>query len=54
MLPLWQIHSDWDFVAKHATLAEHFSSRFIFTRWPVWAYRLRMRYFSNDADRRSP
>jgi hypothetical protein len=48
-----RVKNDWDVVAEHATLANYFLDRFIFRRWPVWAYQLRMRYFPNGADRRS-
>ncbi|MFM0283967.1 hypothetical protein P0D75_38770 [Paraburkholderia sediminicola] len=43
----------WDFVVEHSTLAEYYLNRFIFRRWPVWAFSLRMRFFPNDFDRRS-
>lgn len=43
----------WEYCVEHATLANYFIDRFIFGRWPAWAYGLRMRLFPNDLDRRS-
>ena len=43
----------WDLSVEHAALAHYYLDRFIFRAWPIWAFRLRMRLFPNDLDRRS-
>lgn len=43
----------WAYCVEHASLANYYLDRFIFRPWPVWAFRLRMRLFPNDLDRRS-
>ncbi|QGZ61659.1 hypothetical protein [Paraburkholderia acidisoli] len=43
----------WERSVEHATLANYYLDRFVFRRWPNWAFGLRMRYFPNDLDRRS-
>ena len=43
----------WDLCVEHAALASYYLDRFIFRAWPIWAFRLRMRLFPNDLDRRS-
>ncbi len=44
---------NWNLVAEHAVMGEYMLDRFVFRLWPVWAFRLRMRFFKNDLDRRS-
>ncbi|MFM0095625.1 hypothetical protein PQQ87_08430 [Paraburkholderia nemoris] len=43
----------WDYCVEHAALANYYLDRFVFRRWPVWGFKLKMRIFPNDLDRRS-
>ncbi|NPT44342.1 hypothetical protein GNZ12_24130 [Paraburkholderia sp. 1N] len=45
--------TNWHLVAEHASLANYYLDRFIFRRWPAWAFKLRMRFLPNDLDQRS-
>jgi hypothetical protein len=48
-----RLYDDWQRTTEHATLAAYFLDRLVFSRWPRWAHRLRMRLSPNDLDRRS-
>lgn len=43
----------WDYCVEHASLANYYLDRFVFRRWPMWFFQLRMRVLPNDLDRRS-
>ncbi|WP_158760123.1 hypothetical protein [Paraburkholderia acidiphila] len=43
----------WERCVEHATLANYYLDCFVFSVWPNWIFRLRMRLFPNDLDRRS-
>jgi hypothetical protein len=51
--PLPLIYADWQRAVEHATLAAYFLDRLVFSRWPRWLHRLRMKWRPNDLDRRS-
>lgn len=38
---------------EHATLATYFLDRFVFSRWPKWIHRARMKLRPNEFDKRS-
>ncbi|MFM0732726.1 hypothetical protein PQQ52_19795 [Paraburkholderia sediminicola] len=48
-----QLFDDWLLCVEHATLAAYFLDRFVFSRWPRWVHRLRMKLHPNALDRRS-
>lgn len=48
-----KIYADWQMCVEHATLANYFLDRLVFTRWPRWCHRFRMKFFPNDLDKRS-
>lgn len=43
----------WDYCVEHASLANYYLDRFVFRRWPMRFFQLRMRVLPNDLDRRS-
>ncbi|MDR5741547.1 hypothetical protein QCE73_00090 [Caballeronia sp. LZ029] len=43
----------WDLVCEHATLSAYYIDRFLFRKWPRWAFRLCMTITPNDFDQRS-
>lgn len=43
----------WDYCVEHATLANYYLDRFVFRRWPMWFFKLRMIVCPNDLDHRS-
>jgi hypothetical protein len=47
------VYAEWAQCVEHATLACYFLDRFMFTRWPRWAHRCRMKLRPNDLDKRS-
>lgn len=48
-----QLYADWRLCVEHATLANYFLNRRVFSRWPRWCQRVRMKCFPNDLDQRS-
>ncbi|KVS12755.1 hypothetical protein WK32_32715 [Burkholderia vietnamiensis] len=48
-----QRYADWRLCVEHATLANYFLDRFVFSRWPRWCHRVRMALRPNEFDRRS-
>ncbi|MBN3831920.1 hypothetical protein [Burkholderia sp. Ac-20344] len=48
-----QRYADWQRCVEHATLANYFLDRFVFSRWPRWCHRVRMALRPNELDRRS-
>jgi hypothetical protein len=46
-------YEDWQLCVEHATLANYFLDRLVFSRWPRWCHRVRMAVCPNDLDRRS-
>ncbi|WP_176331669.1 hypothetical protein [Burkholderia vietnamiensis] len=48
-----RLYREWQGCVERATLANYFLDRFVFSRWPRWCHRLRMKFFPNDHDRRS-
>ncbi|MEM5402749.1 hypothetical protein [Paraburkholderia unamae] len=47
------IYADWQRAVEHATLAAYLLDRLVFSRWPRWVQRCRMKLRPNDLDRRS-
>ncbi|MCA8082061.1 hypothetical protein [Burkholderia cepacia] len=48
-----RLYADWRLCVEHATLANYFLDRLVFSRWPRWCQRVRMKYSPNDLDTRS-
>ncbi|MBY8608162.1 hypothetical protein K7N18_25380 [Burkholderia arboris] len=48
-----QLYADWRLCVEHATLANYFLDRLVFSRWPRWCHRVRMAVWPNELDRRS-
>ncbi|MDN8037878.1 hypothetical protein [Burkholderia vietnamiensis] len=48
-----QRYAEWQLCVEHATLANYFLDRFVFSRWPRWCHRVRMAVWPNEFDRRS-
>ncbi|MCQ4564161.1 MULTISPECIES: hypothetical protein [Burkholderia cepacia complex] len=48
-----QLYADWRLCVEHATLANYFLDRLVFSRWPRWCQRVRMKFSPNDLDTRS-
>ncbi|WDD90311.1 hypothetical protein Bsp3421_000136 (plasmid) [Burkholderia sp. FERM BP-3421] len=48
-----QLYAKWRMCVEHATLAGYFLDRLVFSPWPRWMHRCRMRLWRNDLDRRS-
>ncbi|OXI28260.1 hypothetical protein CFB89_33335 [Burkholderia sp. AU16741] len=48
-----RLYADWRLCVEHATLANYFLDRLVFSRWPQWCQRLRMAVRPNDLDQRS-
>ncbi|WP_230954495.1 hypothetical protein [Burkholderia cepacia] len=48
-----QLYTDWRLCVEHATLANYFLDRLVFSRWPRWCHRVRMALRPNELDRRS-
>lgn len=51
--PATLVYADWRRAVEHATLAAYLLDRLVFSRWPRWAHRCRMKFWPNDLDRRS-
>jgi hypothetical protein len=45
--------ANWNLIVEHATLANYLLDRFIFRRRPAWMFKLRIRFFPIDLDKRS-
>lgn len=48
-----RLYADWRLCVEHATLANYFLDRLVFSRWPRWCQRLRMILRPNGLDQRS-
>ncbi|UXZ65384.1 hypothetical protein NUJ28_29490 (plasmid) [Burkholderia multivorans] len=48
-----QRYAEWQLCVEHATLATYFLDRFVFSRWPKWIHRARMKLRPNELDKRS-
>jgi hypothetical protein len=48
-----QLYEDWQRSALHARLAIYYLDRFVFSPWPRWLHRCRMKMWPNDVDRLS-
>jgi hypothetical protein len=47
------IYADWQRAVEHATLAAYYLELLVFSSWPRWVQRLRMKRRPNELDRRS-
>ncbi|CAI9009824.1 MULTISPECIES: hypothetical protein [Burkholderia] len=47
------LYAAWQRCVEHATLANYYLDRLVFSRWPRWWHRVRMALRPNELDRRS-